>query len=324
MRRRALVAALLGLSLLAAVGASACGGADERRSGALLERALARPVASADVTFELTVDAEGAPGLEEPLRLRMTGPYRGGSGRRLPSFDWDLAFSGAGQNVSAGLVSTGDNAFVTFLGNAYEVGERRVARKNRSLARAARSRPRGSFEDLGLDPRGWIGRVVDEGSDDVAGTETSHLSGQVDVARMLADLGQAKARRGRGPSAADRRRLADGVTDNRFDVWVATGDETIRRLTGEVELAAPKGRRHVPGGEGPLRALAQAERARIELSIELANVGGNQRIQAPANARPLRELGRTFEEMGRSGATGGGRRPAGGGNMASPFLLVRE
>ena len=330
MRRRAAVLGSLALMLFGATGIAACGGAD-RQSSALLERALARPVASADVVVDLRVDADGAPGVEEPLRLRLSGPYRSGGGRRLPSFDWDLAFSGMGQNVSAGLVSTGDNAFVTFLGSAYEVGERKVARHNRRLARSARDRSRGSLEDLGVDPRGWIRRAESEGDDTVAGVETTHLSGQIDVPRMLADLDQAKRGSRRGErhefTQAERRRLAESVEGNRFEVWVAKGDETIRRLTAEVDLKAPAGRRPAPRPRdrgGPLAALAGAERAHIELSIELSDVGGEQRIQAPANPRPLAELGRALEGMGRRGAMGGPGGPTAGaaGNLTGPQLLV--
>ena len=317
MRRRAVVLGSLALLLFGATGVAACGGAD-RQSSALLERALERPVASADVVVDLTVAAEGAAGVDEPLRLRLSGPYRSGDGRRLPSFDWDLAFSGVGQNVSAGLVSTGDNAFVTFLGSAYEVGERKVARHNRELARAARKRPRGSLEDLGVDPRSWIEGAETEGDDTVVGTETTHLSGRVDVARMLSGLQRAKPGSARGKrhelTQAERRRLLESVEGNRFDVWVSKGDETIRRLSAEVDLKAPAGRRLPPESArgGPLAALAGAERARVELSIELSDVGGDQRIQAPASPRPLSELGRTLEGMGRGGAMGGPGGPTAG------------
>ncbi|MBA2581451.1 MAG: hypothetical protein H0V03_11510, partial [Thermoleophilaceae bacterium] len=56
MRRRAAVLGSLALMLFGATGIAACGGAD-RQSSALLERALARPVASADVVVDLRVDA---------------------------------------------------------------------------------------------------------------------------------------------------------------------------------------------------------------------------------------------------------------------------
>ena len=322
MRRRAVVLGSLALLLFGATGVAACGGTDQQ-SSALLERALERPVESADVVVDLTIDAEGAPGVDEPLRLRLTGPYRSGDGRRLPSFDWDLAFSGVGQNVSAGLLSTGENAFVTFLGSAYEVGERKVARHNRELARAARNRSRGPLEDLGVDPRGWIEGAETEGDDTVAGTETTHLSGRVNVSRMLSDLQQAQAGSTRGErhelTQAERRRLVESVEGNRFDVWVSKGDETIRRLTAEVDLEAPAGRRLPPKRRergGPLAALAGAERARVELSIELSDVGGDQRIQAPANPRPLSELGRALEGMGRGGAMGGSKGPIGAASSA--------
>ena len=317
MRRRWAVLGSLALLLFGATGVAACGGAD-RQSSALLERALERPVSSADVVIDLTIDAEGAPALDEPLRLRLSGPYRSGNGRRLPSFDWDLAFSGLGQNVSAGLVSTGDNAFVTFLGSAYELGERKVARHNRRLARSARQRTRGSLEDLGVDPRGWMRGAGSEGDDAVAGVETTHLSGQIDVPRMLADLDPAKRGSRRGErqelTAAERRRLAESVESNRFEVWVAKDDETIRRLTAEVDLEAPAGRPapRAPERAGPLAALAGAERAHVELSIELSDVGGEQRIQAPADPRPLDELRRALEGMGRRGAMGGPGGPTAG------------
>ncbi|MBA2579431.1 MAG: hypothetical protein H0V03_01055, partial [Thermoleophilaceae bacterium] len=55
-------------------------------------------------------------------------------------------------------------------------------------------------------------------------------------------------------------------------------------------------------------------------------VDGEQRIQAPANPRPLAELGRALEGMGRRGAMGGPGGPTAGaaGNLTGPQLLVAD
>ena len=45
-----------------------------------------------------------------------------------------------------------------------------------------------SLCELGFDPRGWLADAQDEGDADVAGVETNHVSGALDVESVLRDF----------------------------------------------------------------------------------------------------------------------------------------
>src|SRR5215217_898155 len=67
-------------------------------------------------------------GFSTPVKLSVQGPYESGGSNTIPKADWDIAANAAGQNFSAGLISTGDNAWVGFQGQNYEIGKDAVGR----------------------------------------------------------------------------------------------------------------------------------------------------------------------------------------------------
>src|SRR5437870_1600718 len=83
--------------------------------------------------------------------------------------------SAAGQNFTAGFNSTGDNAWVGFQGQNYEVGKAAVARINRQIRRAAGTNKNKGLSQFGSQPRDWIKDAQDEGSAKVDGVETDHV-----------------------------------------------------------------------------------------------------------------------------------------------------
>ena len=93
--------------------------------------------------------------------------------------------------------------------------------------------------------------------------------------------------------------LADAaktVKDPTFDVYVSKDDETIRRMSGTLEIAVPEDERARANGitGGSLR-----------FTLELSNVNGDQKVEAPANARPLSELSRQLGGAAALGSLGG-------------------
>src|SRR5215212_2978441 len=124
---RALVLALLVLPMVAV---SACGGKSEEDVKSLLDKAFKTPIKSATVNLDLQVKVEGVQQLKDPVKLTLQGPYESGQSKTIPKVDWDIAVNAAGQSFSAGLVSTGDNAFVKFQGTSYEVGAQAVQQIN--------------------------------------------------------------------------------------------------------------------------------------------------------------------------------------------------
>jgi hypothetical protein len=296
------------------VGPVACGGDDEQDVQELLDRAFDRPLNSMDLKVEAEIDLQGLEGVDRPIRIEASGPYVSG-GEELPSFDLDLDIGGGpGQTVSTGRVSTGDQAFVKFEDSYYEVDPAEVRRANREFA-AGRDNPC-RRNGIGIDPRPWVENAEVKGDERVAGVETTHVAGRLDVDRMLRDLNQFVSRcssllgtaAGGAPdplSQSDLDKIAQVVNDPTFDIYVGKDDDIIRRLSASIEVEVPEADRETVGG---------LEGGSLRFSVEFADVNGDQQVEAPARSRPLSEL---TSQLG-AGALSGGIGDLGGGEAEDP------
>lgn len=329
----------LGAALLLTTTALACaallgacgGGEDEQDVEGLLDRAFRHSIASAGLKVDAHLTLDGLKGFDRPVRLQATGPYVGG-GRGLPKLDIDLSLGaqGAGQTVQFGLLRTADRAFVKFGGAFYEQPRDEVERANRELGTGRRRRP-GSLRDLGLAPRTWVVGARDEGEEKVAGVETHHVSGTLDMRSLLRDLNELVQRSGSivggAPadvpdplSAQELDDLAETVRNPSFDVYVGKDDEVIRRLSAQLEVRVPEKDRARAGG---------IEGGALRLSIEFSDVDGKHVVEAPAKSRPIADLttqlgglsalaGALGGNTSGSGEGGGTRTTPGGGGRTRP------
>jgi hypothetical protein len=290
---------LLGAWTLASCG----GGGDDRESVEnLLDKAFSTPIHSADLKLDAKVDLNGL--LADPITIDAEGPFRTNEGK-LPSADIELRVgSGGGQTISSGVLTTGDRVFVKFQDVYFEQPAAQVRKTNAAIAR--RSKKGGqSLAELGLDPRSWIAEAKDKGDTRAAGTDTRHVSGTLDVESLMSNINDfvsnsASALGSGGKSTprltkTDIRELAKAVKDPSFDVYVSKNDDTIRRVAARVDFSIPEADR---AGLGGLTG------GTITFSVELRNVNGNQKIEAPAHSRPLSKLTSTLG--GALGALGAG------------------
>ena len=298
----------------------ACGGgSSEEDVEGLLDRAFRQSIRSADVKIDARLAVKGLTGFERPVRLQASGPYVGVE-RALPKLDIDLTIGaqGAGQSVQSGVLSTSDRAFVKFGGTFYEQSRADVARANRRLREGA-GRERGALRDLGLDPRRWVVDARDEGEETVAGVNTRHVSGRLDTRSLLGDLNTFVARSagavgGRDPevpdplSPADIDRLVEIVRSPSFDVYVGEGDDVIRRISANLDVRVPERDRAQLGG---------IESGSLRFSVELADVNGDQRVEAPSEARPIEDLRKQLGGLGALGAGAGTDSGSGQGRKRS-------
>jgi hypothetical protein len=316
LRRPAAAVLLAALLLASPFGLAACGGAegDERDAEALLDRAFSRSIDSADLDIDAQLEVDGLADLEDPIRIRASGPYVK-SEKSLPQLDVDLDISvqGAGQSIQSGILSTGDRVFLKFGGGYYEQPAAQVAQTNRRLARGG-DQGGGSLSELGLDARRWIVDAKVEGDEEVGGVQTEHVTGTLDVKAVVDDLnGLVKRSTASGggdakPQPLDDRaieRLSKTVGDPSFDVYVGKDDDVIRRVSLRIEVAVPADDRKDVGG---------ITGASIRFSAELDDVGGDQEVQAPRTSRPLSEL---TSQIGNLGALAGGFLGGGGGGAAT-------
>ena len=280
------------LALICTLGVVACGGEDDDGGGEstrdareLVQRAFNTDVESARVAVAVDVEIDGPEGESETFAVKLNGPYASNGGQKLPSLDLDLRFSGGGQSLTAGLVVTEDNAFVSFGGETYEIGEELVRELNRQSEHAAEGRS--TFEDFGIDVARWLRDPRVEGEEDVAGAGTTKVSGEIDARRVIEDyvgllqefgplLGEDPPELGEG----DAQRFAGILEESRIDLYVAD-DGTLRRLVLEVEFQLPEDLRDDAEG---------IEGGSATIDVTLSDVGEEQRIEAPEDARPIDEL----------------------------------
>ena len=288
---------LLFLLLFATVALASCGGDEDQDDvEGLLDRAFSGAIESADLELDAELRLEGSPSLDRPVRLTATGPFISNE-NSLPSADIELKIGtdGGGQTVTTGLLLTGDRAFVKFQDVYYEQPATAVRRANRALRRNRRTDS--SLFELGLNPRDWLADAKDEGEADVAGVETRHVSGTLDVERVLRDFNRFVRKSGQavggatGQSApapiteAQVDTITEAVANPSFDVYAGKEDGLIRRVSGRVSFEVPQASRAELGG---------IEAGSLEFSLEFADVNGDQEVEAPAKARPLSELRRSL------------------------------
>jgi hypothetical protein len=297
-----------------AVTLVSCGGeSDQGDVESLLDRAFRQSIKSADLKVDARLQLKGSESLDRPVRIQASGPFRTNSGK-LPSADLELKVGteGGGQTVQTGFLSTGDRTFVKFEDVYYEQPAAQVRAANAAIKKAG---GRGSLRSLGLDPRSWLSEAEEKGDERVAGVETRHVSGRLDVGELLRNINRFVQRSGaaltgatgqappRPLSEEDIRKISEVVDDPSFDVYVGKKDDTIRKVSGRIEFDVPEDSRSGLNG---------IESGSLEFSVEFGDVNGDQEIEAPTKARPLAELTRV---LGGSSLLGGlGDQAAGGGS----------
>ncbi len=317
--------AVFSLSVLALVallaGCGGGGGGEDPQEA--INKAFSTPIESANITLSMKVSAEGVPQLEEPAEVKLSGPFQSNGKQKLPSLDWQASVSGGGQSFSGGVISTGDNAFVNFQGSDYEVGEDQVAQINQQLGQQTQDK---SLKDFGIDPNNWVTNAEDEGSEEVNGADSQHVSAGVDVEKMLTDLNKTVEQAGAMSGGATPQQITPEqieqikqvVKEPKVDVWVGNDDDTLRRLKIVVDFEIPEAQRSQFQG---------ASGGTFEFSLDLAEVGEDQTIEAPANPKPLSELqgslgglgggGTTAPDPGASGGSGDSGSGGSGGSGAT-------
>src|SRR5256885_4840128 len=121
------------LAALAALLLAGCGGTDNDPAAvSLVQNAFSRSIGSANVEVDISANLQGGQTVNGPVSLKLSGPYKSNGSTKLPAFDWNIAAAGGGANLDGRLTSTGDDAFLTFQGQAADARRDSVARCNQS------------------------------------------------------------------------------------------------------------------------------------------------------------------------------------------------
>ena len=323
-RIRALIAAALALTsalLLAACG----GGGNGEDPQQVLQQTFNNPTSIRSGTFDLDFRVETSGG-ENPgsFEAKLGGKFASQGPNQFPKFDIDAsvkAESGS-QDISGtgGLISTGNQAFVNFQGTNYAVPQQLYDEFTTTYAQlqgqSSSSKSANLLKALNISPANWLTDLKNEGTADVEGTQTIHISGSANVSKLVEDLKAIAQRAGSAVGNVNTQQLNqlnDVVQSGDIDVYSGENDKLLRRFQIHADLKPPPG---TPGAPDSLT---------IDIQLNFADVNKPETFTAPANAEPLNNL---FQSLGvnpgqlgnalRGGLGTGGALPESGGSTTAP------
>jgi hypothetical protein len=287
--------------LALALGFAACGGGDSDESAdQLLDGATLQGIESADL--DLSIDAKSAGKEGGDIEVRISGPFQGAGKGELPQLamtataQGKTAGDGTDIDFEGGLVLLPNSAYVNFEGIEYEVDPTTFSFVESALRRSERESGAAGEEGGASACREAAGEVevarfVDEakseGGADVGGTETTKVSGELDVGGAIdagIELAQSPAcsaqvaAAGELPSDAEveeaKEEVEGTVEEAKVEVYVGD-DDIVRRLAAELTLAPRNG----------------TGTTTIEFDLQLSGVNEEQQIVAPeGRTKPLSDL----------------------------------
>jgi hypothetical protein len=194
----------------------------------------------------------------QSLRFELSGAFERGAANAVPEFEVDGRIWIGKQKIEGGFVSLGDKAYFT----QRDTGWRLPAEIWDPVAKSVAGGQGQQAPGLQLHPETWVRDVKSEGTENIAGVETEHVSATVDPTAVINDIDQAL--QGTGAKVLNRRQATRAVKQAEFDVWVGADDHILRRLTGTVAISRV---------------------GRLGVDVRLTDVNEPQQIKAPAHIR---------------------------------------
>jgi hypothetical protein len=334
------------LTAMAATLAACGGGGDDSSSKdpqQVVESASLEGVKSGELELSLGVKAEGEEGGD--FELELAGPFEQGGKGELPQLELSAKANGSAQgddiDFDGGITLLTDRAFIAYEGDDYEVDPTTFGFLKSTFEQAQQQG--GEEADVtacqkaaeGIKFSQFTDSLRDEGSEDVGGTSTAKLSGDLSVSgavdaliKLTEDPACSAQLEAAGPLPLGELEKAKGelskaVKKAHVDLWVGD-DEIIRKAALELTIKPPE---------------ATDEKVEVDLELTLNGVNEEQSFSKPANAKPLEALfkklgvnplkllevgsgeaglGDLLEELGGSSSDSGGSSPEVGGSSAEP------
>ena len=133
-------------------------------------------------------------GRQGNAEVQMNGAFQTEPNSSAPQLIADMTIVGAGAPLQLGVVSTGDQAFIKAQGAVYRVPPAEFQKTFAAQGSGGESTT--PLAALGVDPKSWLVNASDEGSADVGGVETDHVTADVNTEKMIDDVLALGARTG--------------------------------------------------------------------------------------------------------------------------------
>jgi hypothetical protein len=282
------------VSVFAACGG---GGKSDANPKEVVNEATLKGIESGDVDLSLQVKTTG--GKANDFDVSLSGPFQGEGKGNLPLLDMTAKVNGSikGKDVNfeGGLVLLSNSGYVNYEGTEYEIDPTSFS----FVQSALKPQGGGESESAGvtacqdaagkLDVGSMVDNLSNEGSADVGGTNTTKISGDLNVTGAIDSLTEisedpaCKAQLNSVqsfPSAAKLREAKDevqaAVKTAHVDLYIGD-DDIVRRVVAQVELEPKK------AGNG-------TKSAEVKFDLTLTGVNDEQEISAPGKAKPLNDL----------------------------------
>jgi hypothetical protein len=338
--------AIVALILLLPAVLAGCGGGDggggSEDPNQVLDQTFNNSAQINSGVLDLSLD--GSAGGQGSLSAKLSGPFQGVSDTsQIPQLDWtgSLDAQGAGQSLTfeGGLTITSDNAYVTYKGQAYEVGARvfkqlqsryaqanaqNQGQKGQSFTQACEQAVQqggGDASVCDIDFTNWLTNVTNEGTESVGGTDAIHISGDANVKQIFSDISrvaeQLPGASAQGFSPSQLSQLEPAVKSATIDVYSGADDHLLRKLDFDLtlDLSALAGGSAIP-----------VSTVDVTFSLAFSDVNSTQTVTAPENPKPISKLGvgglGPLGSLGGSTGTSGGaaKVPGGGGGPSQAYL----
>ena len=297
-----LLAALVALASLLA----ACGGGGGGSTGSsedpqkVIESATLEGVKSGNFDLALNVNAEGQEGGK--VKVDLSGPFEAGAKEELPQLAMDVTAKGDvnGQNVNfdGNLTLLTDRAFIGFENETYEVDPTTFGFVKSSFEQAQQEQGGQEMGTTacqkaaeGIDFGNIVENLSNDGSEEVEGTETTKLSGDLNVAgaveavvKLSEDPACSSELEAAGPLPLGELESAENelkTAIKKAHVEVFVGDDHIvRKFLAELTIE-PKD--------------AKGEKVELEMELSLGEVNEKQTFPVPSGAKSIQSL---FQKLG--------------------------
>lgn len=302
MSRRRTAVLLAAFAALAAILSACGGGGSSEDPQKVIESATFEGIESGEMDLSLKVKATG----EKPgdLTAEVSGPFQSTGKQSLPELGLAIKANGeaAGKKIDfdGGLTVLGDRAFIAYEGKNYEVdpttfgfikssieeGEQEGSKESQTAEVTACQK---AAEELNLAE--FVDNLENEGSEDIEGTGTTKLSGELNpknAVEAIIKLSETPAcssqleATGLAPVEelkAEQDELTDAIKDAHITLNVGEDDHIPRKVAAEMTIEPKSG----------------GDKVELEFEITLSKVNEKQTIKAPAGAESIEQL---FEKLG--------------------------
>lgn len=324
-RIRTLVAALV-IALPIPAALAGCGssgsGSNNEDPTQVLKETFKNPKQVNSGVLDLSLD--GSAGSAGNVSAKLSGPFQGtADASHLPQVQLTASASGevAGQSFSfdGGLTITSDNIYVTYKGQAYELGTKVFDQLQSQVAQNASQNQQQSGQGFSqactqavkqaggnanvcdIDFTSWLTNVNNDGIDSVDGTDTIHVSGDANIKQIVSDISRiAEQLQGTTDQRFDPtqlKQLEPAVKSATIDVYSGEDDKLLRKFDFHLTLDLSA----LPGGSAlPVSTVDGT------FSSTVSDLNSTQTITAPSNPKPLSALQGLSDLGGLSGTSSAG------------------